>query len=1149
MVDDIREHDSTIEVIPDRIGKYIVHRLLGRGGMGWVYLAEDPDLHRTVALKTIPIDSADRVERFIREARAQARVRHPHVVQVYEVGTVEGWMYIAMQYVPGKTLRDAAPEMTLEEKLIVIRDVAEALHAAHTQGLVHRDIKPTNVLVERTGDGRWVPYVADFGLVHIEGEPGLTTSGTAIGTPHYMAPEQVRGKHAQIDRRTDVYGLGATLYEILTATPPFAPASVPEILLHILTRDVTPPRTINPAIPEDVETIVLKCMEKEPHRRYESARALAEDITRYLRGEPIRARRPSAMYRFRKLVRRHRALVITIVVALIVAVALFTAYFRQRLLARQRAALATAFGERIQMVDTLLWQVHLAPAHDIRYAYRWVRSYLDTIRDEIRRLGSVARGPGYYALGRGYMTLGMYAEARKALQQAWYRENYRTPDVALAMSRTLIELYRAAYHRIMRIGQTSERERRLRELDRQYRASIREFMRHVGNVREEDRAYVEALLAFLDRKYGIAQTRAQQAVRARPWFYPAHVLLGDIALQMANDARDRGDRDRAGALYQNAYAYYATAARVGESDPQPYIRICQWAGDVARFRAMQTGGALDPVFRTGRRACATALHIFPGHVDAHLWQARLLWRWGQYRMRTGRDPRHLFERARYHAEIAMRRAPKLATPYKYVAHIRAFEGLYARRIGREDTAKTFMERALQFYRKALQYDPNDATIFNNMGNVLDLLAEMAGDERVQQRYQRESIRNYMHTVRLNPQYPGIYTNLVSSYYSLAMQAFVRGADPRGALQRALQYGRKAVDLNPYDSYAMSNLGLIHTVWARYAMTRGQDPEPHLAEAVRILDRAASINPDYAYIFSNRAEAYTFWAIEYIRRGRSPSALLQKALADIARALRIDPNDAALHYTHCWIHMQRAYWTVLQNESPDPMLRSARMACQQVLRLQPGNTNAAAAFREMAVLTFWYDLLNGRDGVRGQRSTSRTAASDLIAVKQHVLRAIATLRAGRDPIPSLQPALDMLQQLPDAGMEVSDVLLWRIRAHRLAAWWALRTADVNTARMHMTRSITLADRLLRIWPDWLEARAEGLWVVRLYARISVLDPSIGDLPASLRGLSGLDTVLDVYPGLRLFDHDTTADAVMTGRPGRGAFRRPGAGQSDDAREVV
>jgi tRNA A-37 threonylcarbamoyl transferase component Bud32 len=271
--------------------KYETAVLLGKGAMGEVYKAYDPVLQRFVALKYLRKDDPDLAERLLREARLQARVGHDLVCKVYEVGADEGRPFMAMEYIDGRTLEQLAPEMTLYEKLAVMRDVSEAVHSAHETGLIHRDLKPQNIIVERQPDGVFKPHVLDFGLAREYEASGTTETSGMAGTPAYMAPEQARGDVRLLDRRTDVYALGAVLFRLMVGRPPFEGTHM-DIAVRVLHAYPVPPRRLDPGLPADVETIILKCLEKEPQRRYQTAQALARDLQRFLDDQPIEARPP-----------------------------------------------------------------------------------------------------------------------------------------------------------------------------------------------------------------------------------------------------------------------------------------------------------------------------------------------------------------------------------------------------------------------------------------------------------------------------------------------------------------------------------------------------------------------------------------------------------------------------------------------------------------------------------------------------------------------------------------------------------------------------------------------------------------------------------------------------------------------------------------
>jgi hypothetical protein len=275
------------------IDGYEMGELLGRGGMGLVFKARQKTLGRHVALKIVVSGAhagAEELARFRTEAQAVARLGHPGIVQIYEVGEQAGCPYLALEFVGGGSLAqqlDGTP-MPPRRAAGLLLDLARALQHAHERGILHRDLKPANVLLTESG----VTKVADFGLAKLlDGEPGQTHTGVVLGTPNYMAPEQATGKVRAIGPATDVYALGAILYEMLTGRPPFLGGSVLETLHLVCTHDPAPPQVLQPRVPEDLATICLKCLEKNPAHRYPSAAALAQDLDLFLRDEAIAARK------------------------------------------------------------------------------------------------------------------------------------------------------------------------------------------------------------------------------------------------------------------------------------------------------------------------------------------------------------------------------------------------------------------------------------------------------------------------------------------------------------------------------------------------------------------------------------------------------------------------------------------------------------------------------------------------------------------------------------------------------------------------------------------------------------------------------------------------------------------------------------------
>jgi WD40 repeat protein/tRNA A-37 threonylcarbamoyl transferase component Bud32 len=275
-----------------RFGDYELLQEIARGGMGVVYKARQLTLNRIVALKMIlagQLASKLDVERFYSEARAAGELQHPNIVAIHEVGQHNGQHFFSMDYVNGPSLADKVVDGTWppREAARLMRQIAKAVHYAHTRGIVHRDLKPRNVLL--TAEGQ--PRITDFGLAkRLHGTSDLTVSGQIMGTPSFMSPEQAQGKVRGVGPRSDVYSLGAILYCLLTGRPPFSGRDVLSVLTQVITQDPTPPKQLNPELDKDLATITLKCLQKGPQGRYSSAKELADDLNRFLKNEPIRAR-------------------------------------------------------------------------------------------------------------------------------------------------------------------------------------------------------------------------------------------------------------------------------------------------------------------------------------------------------------------------------------------------------------------------------------------------------------------------------------------------------------------------------------------------------------------------------------------------------------------------------------------------------------------------------------------------------------------------------------------------------------------------------------------------------------------------------------------------------------------------------------------
>jgi serine/threonine protein kinase len=380
-------------------GDYDLLEEIARGGMGVVYRARQRSLDRTVALKLIldsQLATRELVHRFRAEAAAAAALQHPNIVAIHEVGVHDGNHYFSMDYVEGQNLAQRVGSQPLPAKKAAryLKVIAEAIHYAHEQGILHRDLKPSNVLVDAATDQ---PRVTDFGLAkRLDGESSLTLSGQVLGSPHFMPPEQAGDQSGKIGRTSDVYGLGGILYFLVTARPPFQGDSLEATISQVLHTEPVPPRLLNPTVPRDLETICLKCLNKEPGRRYPTA----EDLSHLLNSEPILARPTTRFERGWRWCRRKPAFasVLAIASVLLLTLAIGGPIVALNIQSARQIAETHLYGADINMVQTALADADLIHARELLDRHRPAPGQRDQRGFEWRHLWSLCQGDQTFAL-------------------------------------------------------------------------------------------------------------------------------------------------------------------------------------------------------------------------------------------------------------------------------------------------------------------------------------------------------------------------------------------------------------------------------------------------------------------------------------------------------------------------------------------------------------------------------------------------------------------------------------------------------------------------------------------------------------------------------------------------------------------------------
>ncbi|WP_224242469.1 serine/threonine-protein kinase [Hyalangium gracile] len=1092
--------------------RYEPVRFLGQGGMGRVFLAFDPRLRRAVALKFVRGDEPGLARRFLSEGQAQARVEHERVCKVYEVGEVQGHLYIAMQYVDGVPLTALAGQLTLEQKVVLLQQAAEGVHAAHRAGLIHRDLKPGNILVERTADQRPRAYVMDFGLAR-DWTAKDTATGTVLGTPHYMAPEQARGEVSQLDGRADVYSLGATLYFLLTGQPPLPGHNGLEVLGRIATEEPRPPRALAPDVPAELEAIVLKCLEKERSARYDSALALAEELGRFLAGAPVRARSAGAGYRLRKRLRGHwRGVAVTAGVLVLLGLA-GGQLFRARQEALRREQLARQFSALADGLEARARASALARLHDTSAERQSLKATLEEIEAAMRREGALALGPGNQALGRGWLSLGAPRLAHERLRDAW-QYGSREPQGAFAMALALGRLYQAELLAAEEL-RSRLREPRRRELARLYREPALSWLRRSQGASVPSPEYVAALEAFLEERFEEALARLDALGERLPGFFEAPQLRGDVHLARASHRWARDERPQARAELESARQAYARAAALGESAPELH-RAQAWVELVALRLEPLEPRALQAHVSRALEALARALVAAPRDYESWVLQAQLY--------------RHLAESLAPGEEDI---EPLLRKAVEAAQRAVAFES--ARLEARRELGLIFLQWAR--YRQDRSLDPREQLLqardaleslgprdepyefHTRRGQLLEVegdAAEQRGQDELPHR--DGAIESYLAAATADGQEPEAWRELGSAY--LARASSPRAVAPEGDLRQAQQALEKARALAPRDAVRSGHEGRLHALRARLLRNLGADPRPEWEAALALYRQGQELSPGLSQLARGEGLALVALAREAWERGEEPFPLLARAQAVLERAVAQAPGQGLELHFLAEAHAQRAAYRLAWGEPPGSEAQEAlRLAREAIARL-PGDARPWATAGRAHQLLAAFELTRQREPRPALTEADKALRQALERNPRsaEAWRSLAETRAVSARFSALQGRArrEDFEQAAQAWREAlalsSQPLEDRLALaafHRDQATWEQRTG--RNPKPTLRRGLALADEVLASRPEWAEAR-----LVRALLRVALGQEPLrqGEHPAAWRQAEEeRRAILAAHPNLR------------------------------------
>ncbi|MEW6735636.1 MAG: protein kinase [Acidobacteriota bacterium] len=940
--------------IPDW-DRYEYVNLIGEGGMGRVIKARDPRLGRSVALKFLRYQDSEFATRFLNEARAQARIEHENVCKVYEVGEVAGHHYIAMQYIDGVALSQIKDELLLEQKVKVIKDITEAIQAGHSIGLIHRDIKPANIMVERTQEGDWKPFVLDFGIARELGATSRTQTGMPIGTPSYMSPEQAIGDK-NIDRRTDIYSLGATLYTILAGEPPFSGDSIPEILAKVVNDEPTSLKKFIPSITTDLETIVMKCLEKEPRDRYESARALANDLGFYLAGEPIQARRTSFTYRLKRKAVKNKVLVSVGSLALILLILLGAMGIRMEQQASKRSEMARRFGEEVKEMENIMRISHMMPLHDTSFEAEIVERRIKAIEAEMVRLGTLGEGPGHYAIGRGYLALRNYRLAQTHLAKAW-QLGYRTPEAAYAFGQVMGELYREALRRTASIQNSELRRRREKEIEKEFLEPALNYLNISSGAQIESPAYVEGQIAFYKKDYQLALEKAREAYLKAPWLYEARRLEADIYSIMGTLKLDSGDNEAALQQYQKAGETYRAALAIADSDSTIYERECQRWTEIL-YLEFKTGKSPEKAYLAAIAAADQAIKADPASLNAYVRRDYAHLNWLDYQIQHGEDPSETLAKAIEGSQFVINRNPEYIDAYRNLSHALIRKGEY--QISKGIDGRPTLDQAIEVLQKIIKLG-GDPYVFNNLGLCyLDKGTYEMGKGIDPTKSLARSIECFEKIIALDTQYFRTYTNIGLAYKVKGVYEAQHAIDPRPSLNQAIYYYQKSIQLNPKNTYTYNNLGNTYKAIGKYEIAKGIDHSAAFNRALENYSQALSINPKNDSAYANNAVAHYDIASYLVEQRLDPTEPLQKARESIEKALKINPKSFGFYKEFGRIEIKAAEWAMVTHKSPATFLENARKLILQASELNSHDAELKLTLANYHLYQAKYNIIRVRN---------------------------------------------------------------------------------------------------------------------------------------------------------------------------------------------
>jgi eukaryotic-like serine/threonine-protein kinase len=746
-----------------------------------------------------------------------------------------------------------------------------------------------------------------------------------------------------------------------------------------------------PEVPKDLETIVMKCLERNPDRRYDSAKALAEDLARFLNGDSIQARPTTWTYKLQKKIRKHKGVAAILTISSLLAILLGGMGLFSWWRSGQRIKVAQEFAQTVENMQSRMRIARMAPLHNLNQDTKLVNEKIAAIKKRIQEAGSITEAPGNYAIGRGYIELSNFEQAKESLQKAWDL-GYRTPENAYALGLTFGQLYQQKLEEAQRIENQKQKEQTLKEIKTKYRQPALDYLRKTEGFDPALQDYVAGLIALYEEKYDEALRHAKSAQQKSWWLFEAGKLEADVRMALGLKDFASGSNETAAKYYEQAGQAYESAARIARSEPSLYEGNC-WRWLQMMILETSRGGSPKEPMDQGLSACDEALKANPESSIAYSRKAQMWWRWGDEQFYRGEYSQEAVDNSIRFANAALKRDPKdfytyfeLGNAYELKAEIENVHGKnpnashfksieYLKKassirpehyssynniavvlialarydISHDSDPRSKLNEAIDFSNKAIKLAPEWVGGHNTLGNVYIILAGYERDRGLNyENSLKHAIVSLNNAHQASPKHPTPFLNLATAYLDYSTYQLMHGFDPENSAQHAIENANKCLELGG-DSYAVchSILGGALLNQAKFKILHGIDPKELLEKPVELSTKTLqSGSNDEPLAYNTLIDSYITKIEFLISKKMDPSSILEKARKAQQKGIA-DLQDTSLQLLKSEIEILAAKWQLQNGKSPENSLIEAEREAAKVLQATPNNAYAYQALAEIS----------------------------------------------------------------------------------------------------------------------------------------------------------------------------------------------------------